>query len=177
MLSRMFQLSVSMPRVQPGHATRYWRALVTGEVEWSENERELSNDHVSLDEASYLGLGRILDRNPRAMKRFLNAYSVMRLMISQSGAEVPAIQIAGWTVVCLRWPLLAEHLAERPKDVAHFRYDSPPSEVPDLVRGLFLRPPIVAIMRGLIPDAAFDESVIRALTEPFNSGGSRLGVA
>jgi len=177
MLSRMFQLSVSMPRVQLGHATRYWRALVTGKGERSENERELSNDQVSLDEANYLGLGRIFDRNPRAMKRFLNAYSVMRLMISQSGAEVPAIQIAGWTVVCLRWPLLAEHLAERPKDVAHFRYDSLPSEVPDPVRGLFLRPPIVAIMRGLIPDAAFDESVIRSLTEPFNNGGSRLGVA
>ncbi len=177
MLSRIFQLSVSMPRVQVRYATRYWRKLVTGEEMWPESGRELLDIRVSLDEANYLGLGRILDQNPRAMKRFLNAYGVMRLMICQSSKDVSAIQIAGWTIICLRWPLIAEYLAGRPKDVAHFRYDSLPSEVPDLVRELFLLPPVVAIMRGLIPDSAFDERTIRALTEPFNNGGSRLGVA
>ncbi len=177
MLSRMFQLSVSLPRVQVRYATRYWRTLVTGEEERPGDGREHSIVRMSLDEANYLGLGRILDQNPRAMKRFLNAYNIMRLMISQSGADVPAIQIAGWTVICLRWPLIAEHLAGRPKDVAHFRYDSLPSEVPDLVRELFLLPPVVAVMRGLIPDSAFDERSIRVLTEPFNNGGSHLGVA
>jgi hypothetical protein len=177
MLSRMFQLSVSLPRVPIRHATRYWRTLVKGDGEVLENANESPEDWVFLDEANYLGLGRILDQNPRAMKRFLNAFSVMRLMISQSGAGVPAVQIAGWTAICLRWPLLAEYLCERPKDVAHFRYDAPPSEVPDLVRGLFLRPQVVAIMRGLKADSAFDERIIRALSEPFNNGGSLLGVA
>jgi hypothetical protein len=177
-LTRLFQLSVSLPRVRAGVAAQHWRNQIEGpELEDSTALAPVPGCPRCLTESEYQNLGRVLDQHPRTMKRFPQAYAVMQTLMADADPALTAQHIAGWTIVCLRWPLLAEYLAEHPKNVAQFRYDAPPADAPDSVRGLFVRSQIVTIMRGLTSGTAFDERTIRLLTDPFVNGGSRLGVA
>jgi hypothetical protein len=65
----------------------------------------------------------LLEPNPRAMKRLLNAYRIeLRRAIAEgrqvgTGA-VTAEQLALWTILTMRWPLLADELARRPHALA-----------------------------------------------------------
>jgi hypothetical protein len=52
----------------------------------------------------------LLDPNPRAMKRFVNAYGVERALRTIEGRRPRSDQLARWIIVQLRWPLLAEVL-------------------------------------------------------------------
>lgn len=61
----------------------------------------------------------LLDPNPRAMKRLINAYRIELARLLAEGrragrAGVTPEQLALWTIVSLRWPLLADELALRP---------------------------------------------------------------
>nr|WP_231949656.1 P-loop NTPase fold protein [Alloactinosynnema sp. L-07] len=48
--------------------------------------------------------------NPRSMKRFVNTYSVLRILRTLEGGTVPLDALAVWTAIRIRWPLLADHL-------------------------------------------------------------------
>jgi DNA polymerase III delta prime subunit len=66
----------------------------------------------------------LLEPNPRAMKRLVNAYAVLRDMALLAGVNVlgdinERRQLALWAIVSLRWPLLEEYLEEHP-DVIDF---------------------------------------------------------
>jgi hypothetical protein len=52
----------------------------------------------------------LLDDNPRAMKRFVNAYSVNRALSTLSFSDIELNDLAQWTILSMRWPLLAEYL-------------------------------------------------------------------
>jgi hypothetical protein len=58
----------------------------------------------------------LLDPNPRSMKRFVNAYALQRDLAVLAGLDIVdhtrRKQLALWTIVCLRWPLLEEYLLE-----------------------------------------------------------------
>jgi KAP family P-loop domain len=58
-----------------------------------------------------------LERNPRGMKRLLNAYSLHRDMAILAGLDVLGDlnlrkQLVLWTIVCMRWPMLEEAVTE-----------------------------------------------------------------
>lgn len=55
-----------------------------------------------------------LPANPRTMKRFLNAYEIARAIDRVEGRAVTLEQRALWTIIRLRWPLLADHLEVHP---------------------------------------------------------------
>jgi hypothetical protein len=78
----------------------------------------------------------LLDRNPRRMKRFLNAYTAE---IVTSGLEQhfpSADELALWTIVRIRWPVLATALSANPELVESVRgTQEPPDGVTDDVRG------------------------------------------
>jgi hypothetical protein len=64
----------------------------------------------------------LLEPNPRAMKRLVNAYSVMRDTALLAGVDVlgdieQREQLALWAIVSVRWPLLEEYLRENPSAV------------------------------------------------------------
>ena len=68
----------------------------------------------------------LLEPNPRAMKRLVNAYSVLRDMALLAGVDVlgdmgQRRQLALWAIVSLRWPLLEEHLENHPEDIDSIR--------------------------------------------------------
>jgi hypothetical protein len=58
----------------------------------------------------------LLDPNPRSMKRFVNAYALQRDLAILAGLDLVDLhqrkQLALWTIVCLRWPILEEYLLE-----------------------------------------------------------------
>jgi len=58
----------------------------------------------------------LLDPNPRAMKRFVNAYALQRDLALLGGLDIMETvkrkQLALWTIVSLRWPLVEEYLIE-----------------------------------------------------------------
>ena len=68
----------------------------------------------------------LLEPNPRAMKRLVNAYSVLRDMALLAGVDVLVDvtrrkQLALWAIVSLRWPLLQEYLENNPAAIDSIR--------------------------------------------------------
>jgi hypothetical protein len=80
----------------------------------------------------------LLDPNPRAMKRFVNAYGIARVVLTLENALVPSDSLALWTILRSRWPILAEYLANDPELVGSIgNGDSAPAELPEETRRLF----------------------------------------
>ncbi len=82
----------------------------------------------------------MLEPNPRAMKRLINAYGMHQATLFLAGRSCPPDALARWTILELRWPLLADFLANRPACVA--RLHAPLGEddlpqVPEQLRDLF----------------------------------------
>jgi KAP family P-loop domain len=85
----------------------------------------------------------LLDPTPRAMKRFVMEYFMLRAVRTAEGSVVKRGPLALWTIVLTRWPLLAEFLRNSPPSVQLFG-SSPtqiPSSVPADLIDLFLDPP------------------------------------
>jgi hypothetical protein len=64
----------------------------------------------------------LLEDNPRAMKKLVNAYGIQRHMQvlegrNLHGDERQLRQLALWTILTLRWPLLAEYLSDHPGEI------------------------------------------------------------
>ena len=99
---------------------------------------------------------------PRAMKRFVMSYDVLRAVRFVEGSVVAIGPLALWTVLSMRWPLLAEHLSRHPDDVRYFGAprDMPPRIDTALVE-LFVDPgeELTAVMNH--SDGPLVETVIR----------------
>ena len=110
----------------------------------------------------------LLDPNPRALKRLVNAYGIARdlqtlnrqNLVGDVGAQQ---RTALWTIVNLRWPQLAEHLADHPDDVAAIGNGRPPDRVPEELRPLFDDERVIAVVRGRADgvDATLDPAAVR----------------
>jgi hypothetical protein len=57
----------------------------------------------------------LLEPNPRAMKRFVNAYGVRESIDLLQETYTDPVQLARRTLLELRWPLLAEELERKPE--------------------------------------------------------------
>ena len=97
---------------------------------------------------------RLLEPNPRAMKRLINAYGLARdVELIESGAQVStdtaAIkQLALWTILRLRWPLLAEHLEHHPADIEKVGTRPKLNRIPEQLRETFAEPDLLAVVNG-----------------------------
>ena len=68
----------------------------------------------------------LLEPNPRAMKRLVNAYSVLRDTALLAGVDVLVDikrrkQLVLWAIVSLRWPLLKDYLEHHPEAIDRVR--------------------------------------------------------
>jgi len=89
----------------------------------------------------------LLDKNPRSMKRFVNAYGVERALRTIEGTNVGLDQLARWTIVLLRWPIMAGLLRSDPKLVDKIGSD-PGYTVPENARSLFTDDEIKQVIAG-----------------------------
>ncbi len=118
----------------------------------------------------------LLDPTPRAMKRFVMAFGMLRAVRTAEGSAVADGPLALWTILLTRWPLLAEHLAQSPASVRYLglRATAMPSSVPAGLVPLFTDPP--ATLRAVIdhPSGPLDEHAIAECTG--RPRGERVGV-
>jgi hypothetical protein len=172
-LDKMFQISVSVPRLLPEVQRRYWEALLRARASNDSESASAGHEQVereqaklkALDEMKAVGadtpeklqemidsalgdplreqairaaaatqvtsppvsqksehrlqpFAPLLEPNPRSMKRLVNAYGMHLATHFLEGRPVSPESIARWTIIELRWPLLADFLAARPQSVA-----------------------------------------------------------
>lgn len=89
----------------------------------------------------------LLDPNPRAMKRLVNAYSANRALAMLSRIDVERHQLVLWTILSARWPRLALFLEQRPQMTEKIGQQKPPDIDGDL-KALFDDEDVVAVIQG-----------------------------
>jgi hypothetical protein len=90
---------------------------VRGRVAETAVERLTAPDVAAATEHSLQTFGQLLQPNPRSMKRFINAYSVLRAVRTLEGNTVHSEPLALWTILETRWPSLADHLRTQPETI------------------------------------------------------------
>lgn len=73
----------------------------------------------------------LLDPNPRSIIRFANTYAFARLSLTR-GPAVSTDALARWTIVRLRWPLLARRLTASPDLIDRWHATGPGTDDPHL---------------------------------------------
>jgi hypothetical protein len=99
--------------MERGQDDPYLRLALRGEAVKRMAEPSL----VSSSEHALREYADLLDPNPRAMKRFVNAYGVERALRTIEGRIPRPDQLARWVIVELRWPVLADVLRRDPDAV------------------------------------------------------------
>jgi hypothetical protein len=96
----------------------------------------------------------LLDPNPRAMKRLVNAYGIGRSVEvlnfrNLSGSRTSQQRRALWTILNLRWPLLGEWFATHTDDIKCVGGDEPPPPTmqPEL-QSLSTNPAVISVVQG-----------------------------
>lgn len=115
-VERAIQTSTSQAEVQ-----RAWRganARVREEVAPLAVERLTEPSVEAQTEHDLQKFSVLLDRNPRRIKRFLNTYTSELVTTGLGQAFPDPMSLALWTIVRMRWPTLADHLAANPEDIA-----------------------------------------------------------
>jgi hypothetical protein len=95
----------------------------------------------------------LLEPNPRAMKRLVNAYGISRSVEvlnfkNLSGSRTAQQRRALWTILNLRWPLLGAWFAAHPDDIRCVGSDQPPPTLPPELRSLLTDPAVVSVVQG-----------------------------
>lgn len=72
------------------------------------------------------GFAHLMEPNPRAIKRLVTFYGVLRAIAILSDEQIISDlskrnQLALWTIVRMRWPLLADYLEEYPQYLTNFK--------------------------------------------------------
>jgi hypothetical protein len=83
---------------------------------------------AAITESRLQPFGPLLEPNPRSMKRLVNAYGFHQAAHFLEGRNVSPEALARWTIIELRWPLLAELLTDRPQVVSEFLSATLPAE-------------------------------------------------
>ncbi|MCH7547575.1 MAG: hypothetical protein IID30_14330, partial [Planctomycetes bacterium] len=123
-------------------------------------------------EHALLPFAHLLDGNPRSMKRLVNAYGIQRTVCLLAGIDIPAGELVLWTILAIRWPLLAERLQRNPEwinyilDSKKFRKDEEDKKLPPAVieiKPLFSDQDVKQIIEGKDVDAAITLNTLKTL--------------
>ncbi len=121
----------------------------------------------------------LLEPNPRAMKRLINAYGIHQSVNVLEGRQVDSGALALWTIIEMRWPLLADCLADSPDLVSQIGKNKPKDgRIPEGLRDLFMSSLVHKVVKGegVEPTISLDAEAIERVvgTSQSESGaGSR----
>ncbi|MBB2740673.1 UNVERIFIED_ORG: V8-like Glu-specific endopeptidase [Microbispora rosea subsp. rosea] len=104
---------------------------------------------------------RLLHSNPRAMKRFVNTYTVLRAVRVLEGSLVPTDALALWTLLRIRWPELADYLESHPEAVDRITEGSGVQDLPESLRELAASRDLHEVLCG-VPGVTLTADVVRA---------------
>jgi hypothetical protein len=109
----------------------------------------------------------LIEHNPRSMKRVVNALAMQQAIHFLEGREVSPETLAQWTIIELRWPILADFLSANPSAAAYFRDNATlvDGAIPEGIAKLFSAGAAKATVfaRGVAGAAVLDEARIREL--------------
>ena len=114
--------SAILARVVTGEKNR-----LADQVLWIKAVEMLEEEEVQEGMEQFLRPYHIfMERNPRSMKRLLSRYSINRVIVvladpSLLETERHRAQLVLWTVLTLRWPLLADYLRDHVEHVEFIR--------------------------------------------------------
>ncbi|HKV13261.1 MAG TPA: P-loop NTPase fold protein [Thermoanaerobaculia bacterium] len=122
-------------------------------------------------------LAGLLEPNPRAMKRLINAYGIHQAVNFLEGRRVDPDALALWTIIEMRWPLLAECLADSPDLVSQIGRKTKPqdSRIPEGLRDLFMSSLVQKVVKGegVEPSVSLDvETIERVVGTSKNENGA-----
>jgi len=105
----------------------------------------------------------LLESNPRAMKRFINEYSMEWTLDKLRGGNIPREKLARWTILKLRWPLLAEHLLNFPDNFRIIGGSNVESEKNDYLISLLKSSAVRNVINGGGLGGELDELTIKKI--------------
>jgi hypothetical protein len=122
-----------------------------------------------------------MEPNPRAIKRFVNSYGIQMATDIMRGGKMETAKIGLWTIVLLRWPLLAEFLEKNPEMVEFIGKESiPEDKIPENLQKLFIDSDIIDVIKGKNLGVMIDEDTIRDLNDlprKNPNGNSDIGIS
>ena len=126
-------------------------------------------DFVARTEHALRPFASLLEPNPRAMKRLVNAYGFQRIIYIYSGvwrkSDIEPKKLALWTIIHLRWPLLAEY---------HIGNETlSEKENPEDLRELFQNTDVYNVIEGKEVGISLDEQAIRTFAGLRTTDSSR----
>ncbi|MEU4579435.1 P-loop NTPase fold protein [Nonomuraea sp. NPDC023979] len=124
-------------------------------------ERILDADVQDLSHHALSRFARLFHSNPRAMKRFVNTYTVLRAVRVLEGSVVPTDTLALWTLLRIRWPELADHLEAQPDDITRLMDRSGGDDLPEALRELAASADLHEVLHA-VPGAELTPEQIRA---------------
>ena len=75
----------------------------------------------------------LLEANPRSMKRLVNAYGMQRAIALLNDIGIETGVLALWTILSVRWPVLAEYLGKKPEMI---QYLAAPEATPNALKAV-----------------------------------------
>lgn len=107
----------------------------------------------------------LLEPNPRAMKRLVNAFGLHQAVNLLSHIDVQPDALAAWTIVQQRWPQLADLLSEQPDLLPAIGQGQAPdvARVPESLHSLFGSPSVRRVLAGEGERPGLDEESLRRL--------------
>jgi hypothetical protein len=122
------------------------------------------NDPVvsNVTEHSLTKFATLLEPNPRAMKRFLNAFSIADSVLLLQDVFVGQDELALWTILRLRWPGLGDYLRANPDAIARIAANNPVTDgLPADLAPLFTAKEVASIVKNTPGGPLSAESVRR----------------
>jgi energy-coupling factor transporter ATP-binding protein EcfA2 len=112
-------------------------------------------EHALKPLASSLGM------NPRLMKRLVNAYSGNRALAVLSEKDIDREQLALWTILSMRWPLLAEYLEKHPEKISQIGQPTLDSNIEEELRPLLDDQEVKTVVQGGLSQVPLNEDTVR----------------
>jgi hypothetical protein len=113
----------------------------------------------------------LLEPNPRSMKRVVNAYGLRQAKKYIEQSNVSSDALARWTILELRWPLLADFLAARPDAIGYVGNAVPENGgIPEHIRDLLKDDDVKAVVEAKWQEA--DRLDVQAVREIVGRSGS-----
>ncbi|HEX8431289.1 MAG TPA: hypothetical protein VF625_08370, partial [Longimicrobium sp.] len=107
----------------------------------------------------------MLEPNPRSMKRLVNALGLHQATHFLEGRSVASDALARWTIVELRWPLLADYLSIRPHAATDLLEGRVPEDgrLDERLKSLFQEASVLAVVQGDEGSGVLDEATVRSI--------------
>lgn len=102
----------------------------------------------------------LLEPNPRAMKRLVNTYSVNRALAILSEVDIERDPLVLWTILSMRWPLLAEYLEDHPEMVDEIGKQNI-LDIPEELKMLFTYNDVAKVVREGPTGVSLNASIVR----------------